>query len=497
MKLFRFASIILIASAAALTGCLERNFIEEGGVMSVNAKEIVVPADSIGGQNLVKDTIWVTSNRSWSAYLADDVNWVKLDTTGHHDMARISEVTPLALAFKDNETAAERSVDVVITCAEGSRTVKVRQQAIRPRLILTSSTDGFGSVVCDGEKLSISFNTNTDWTASVSPKSSAKVALSKTSGKYTSTITATVAENTSWDPLSAMVIISAPGCQDIEIPIGQLQWSAYFELPEGNEFEAEEGINDFSIPFKSNVSWTAEVVAAPGYPAGLVSVAASGTRSDKGVAVTFPYTIDFDNPATITVKITPDEMETPIMVTISQKPAIRIQWYDFANAKLLGGSASTCPVQNPPFEDITSSGTTVPDKYKGVEFDMVLKNGVTFKVLSTSGIYRNSSTGLMICNAADNYLKLPAVPGHKLTAIHYVWGIAYTTNTSGKLRIEVQDPDGNLVEGGKLEATPRASGEGSSPVDVTLTGTENGVSYTLVNKCGYNFGIGDLILYYE
>ena len=495
MKLFKFTGIFLVASAAMFTGCLERNFIEEGGVMSVNAKEIVVPADSLGGPNLVKDTIWVTSNRSWSAYLADDVNWVKLDTTGHHDMARISEVTPLALAFKDNETAAERSVDVVITCAEGSRTVKVRQQAIRPRLMLTSSTDGFGSVVCDGEKLSISFNTNTDWTASVSPKSSAKVALSKTSGKYTSTITATVAENTSWDPLSAMVIISAPGCQDLEIPIGQLQWSAYFELPEGNEFEAEEGRSDFSIPFKSNVSWTAEVVSAPGYPAEQVSVAASGTRSAKGVDVTYPYTIDFDTPAKIVVKITPDRMNQSFTVTISQKPVIRIQWYDFANEKLLCSAAG--PIKTPVFADITTSNTTVPNDYLNAEFDIILTNGAAFRAYSAAGIYRNSGTGLMICNAIDNWLKLPAVPGHKLTAIHYVWGISRTSNTSGKLRIEVQDPEGNLVEGGILEATPRGQDEGSSPADVTLTGTQNGVSYTLVNKCGYSFGIGDLILYYE
>jgi hypothetical protein len=149
--------------------------------------------------------------------------------------------------------------------------------------------------------------------------------------------------------------------------------------------------------------------------------------------------------------------------------------------------------------DIVTSAGNAKAQYKKTPFDFVLRNGFIFTAYSTAGLWRNGGTGLMFGQAAGDYLKLPAVPGKKLVKMFYAWGITRTASTNHK--IELRDPDGNTIP-----TTPEIAFAGDTKNDskdhhqegtFTFSGTNPGVQYTLYNVNGKNFGIGDLILYYE
>ena len=142
----------VLASFFALPSCLERQFSESESAVSVNTREILVPSDAFEGKNLVKDTLYITANRNWSVEIEPEVDWVSVDTTGWQNLAQVSESHPLVFSFKDNETDEERSATLNIFCDGKKKQVKVRQEAISYRLVLTSSKDGFGAVKSDGDE---------------------------------------------------------------------------------------------------------------------------------------------------------------------------------------------------------------------------------------------------------------------------------------------------------------------------------------------------------
>ena len=502
--------MLLLAGAAVLaTSCLERSFSEEEGRFATQTGEINVPCDMFDGRNMVKDTIFVTSNRSWSADIVeDDVDWLTLDIPGHQDMARVSEVTALALAFLDNETEQPRSATVHISCADGDKDIVVTQEAITYRLAVLSDQDIFEGVSSEGDTLKLKVNTNTEWSVKVSDGSTADVRFSTKArtidatqtleSKYSRTIDVVVVENEELDSKTASIILSAKGCEDIEIPLSQKPGHPYirFTGDEGDHYVAEPGRPDCTIPLKTNIPWTAEVLSSDGFADGEVSVAASGVKGLQNVAVTFPYCIDFDTPGNIVIRFSGEGLETPVDFTITQRPCIRIMWYDYLNKKLLGATDATYPFVTPPLSDIKTSVSNAIAAMKNVRVPFVTKRGgFTFTIFSVNGVYRNGGFGLSFGGTANDYLELPVIEGHRLVSIVYGWGCTRTYSTA-TLTLQVQDTSGTPVVGGDF----KHAGSTTAPVIDTmdLSGTVNDTAYRIVNvPGGSNFSIGDLILYYE
>ncbi len=501
MKISKFLNLALLAGTAlASAGCLERNFVEDVGRISVDTREIVVPSDMYDGRNLVKDTLYVTSNRNWSVKFEDDVDWVTIDTTGHLNLARISDVTPLVFSFKDNETEAERTAQVRVTCEDGSKLITLRQEAISYRLVLLSSREGLGSVSSDKTEIPLEVNCNTDWTVKVMDGATASVTFSAPGGKYTGSVNAIVAENDEMITKDATIVISAKNCKDIEIPITQLKGIPYFRFTteEGvNSIQAPTATDDYLIPIKTNTEWTAEVTSVEGYEPTTVSVVGSGTKSAETVKVTFPYTISGPVDGKIVVRFKAEGVAAPVEFTITQKPGARIRYYDY-EAKTRFNSTANASIVDPPFAKPyfpNSKGDALNDM-KATEVTLTLRNGLKFIAYSTAGFWQNSGTGLMFGEANGNYLKIPVIEGRKPVRMEYWWGLTRTANTANPLKLILVDPDGITVESNPaIELAPQAAGY--SHGDFSFIGTEAGKQYKLQNNSAYNFGFGDLILYYE
>ena len=75
MKRFAVLSFIL-----AVTSCLSREFTEQNPYISVDTRQIVVLSDVDSG--VVRDTLWVTSNKSWGTSLSEEVSWMKMEEIG-------------------------------------------------------------------------------------------------------------------------------------------------------------------------------------------------------------------------------------------------------------------------------------------------------------------------------------------------------------------------------------------------------------------------------
>ncbi len=495
---------LLPAFLVMLPGCLERQFAETQAKLTTQAEELVVPCDLTAGRNLVRDTIFVTANRSWSAAIVEEgIDWMTISAPGHQDMARVTEVVPLALAFQDNETDEARTATVHITSADGDRDVTIRQEAISYRLQVRSDLGPFEAVSSEGDTIKLKINSNTSWSAQLKEGSEADVRFSKNAretaatpsleGKYSQTLDVVILENDELEEKAAVIVLSATGCDPIEIPVSQAKGRPYFRVIGPETLEAEPGRADATLDIKTNIAWTAELVSAEGYEAGEVKVPTGGAKTAKTVKVTFPYCIDFNTPGHIVLRFNGEGLETPVEYVITQRPCIRIMWYDYKNAKLVGASSSTYPFTTPPLSDIVTSASNAKAQYKKSEFEMVTKRGgFVFKVYSTPGIWRNGGTGLMFGATVGDYLKLPVIEGHRLVRIDY--GFGATRNSTSTLKLDVKNPDGQTVEGGEI----RMSCNNVPRTDVfELSGTAAGVEYSLVQQATVNFGIGDLILYYE
>ena len=510
MNLTKHGTIcLLLVAGLASTGCLERQFAAGESAVSVNTREILVPSDLYDGRDLVKDTLFVTANRSWSVEMVEDVDWVTVDTTGHQDLSKVYETAPVIFSFKDNESEQERSTKVNIWCDGICKQITIRQEAISYRLVLTSSKDGFGSVSSDGQELPISINTNTEWSVKFVSEDGVSVSFSASSGKYSSDFVAKVGENEELITKTGTIIISAKNCKDIEIPVGQLEGTPYFRLTdatsihmgEGNVYRS--GICDYDIPIATNSSWTAQVISVEGFDPLKVSVAPAGTKSDKTAKLTFPYADDFSVAmASIKVRFTAEGVKEPVDFVLSQKPSISIIWYDIASKSMIGAVPDTYPFTSPALSFFPTSASLADKNYVGTEnpLEMVLKqNGYVFKAGSTKGYWRNSAQGLMFGGGLGSYLELPVPAGKKLVGMDYRRGGPDKENSSfTAFTFSLQDSAGNIIPEATLGDNITLSNN-KLPVTVSLSfpSTSLDVRYRMVASTTSAFCLAYITLYYE
>lgn len=483
-------SIPALLAAVCLTGCLKFEFKESEPLLYLSSKRVVVPSDVMEGRDLVCDTLLVTSNRSWTAEFTSDVDWVEIDTSGHHNMSRASEKDPLILRFKDNGSESERTATLQFYSTAGNKSVEICQKAISYRLDLENIPAGMGSVSSDGITLPLAIKSNTDWNISLRDGSTAAVSFSQGSGNHDAIIDALIAENNEMIPKEGTLVISAKGCRDIELPFSQEAGIPYFRLVDSTFVQAPEGIANTTIRIKTNMDWYAELVSVEGYDPTSIVVPESGNKSVTKVLITHPYCMDFKKTGKIVVRFTAEGVEGEHIVTISQIPVIRMSFGELSGNTMwsignaLNLTSSNWPLLSPTYDGITSSRNTA--KYKEERLELKLKNGYSMYMYSTRGLWRHSQTGLMFGGEAGNYLELPAIPDAKL------YKFAYTFRETSSFTAVLADTEGNEVPGTAFST----GGQGVQTI-VGPFETTAGKPYRIVATNAQFFAIGDLILYYE
>ena len=105
-------AVLLIITTLAAASCIEIDFAEKTPVFSVSSSRVLLPADRDEGPGRVGDTLWITSNRTWTAAVEDTPDWISLGTDGHLGLSGVSEAVPLVIHCKDNQTNAARTARI-------------------------------------------------------------------------------------------------------------------------------------------------------------------------------------------------------------------------------------------------------------------------------------------------------------------------------------------------------------------------------------------------
>lgn len=122
--------LIIALTALLLPGCLKSTFREEEPRLGVDREEVTLRARS--GTGFLKDTVYVSANRSWSAALAEEVEdgWLSLGTEGFENPSEVLKTAPLVVICKENHADDPRSASIVITGAGRQQVVTVTQKGI-------------------------------------------------------------------------------------------------------------------------------------------------------------------------------------------------------------------------------------------------------------------------------------------------------------------------------------------------------------------------------
>ena len=124
---------LLIATLAVLLlpGCLKSTFREGEPRLDVDRGEVTLRARS--GTGFLKDTLYVSANRSWSAALLEEVedDWLSVGTDGYENPSEVLRTAPLVVICKENQADDPRSAAIVITGAGRQQVVTVTQKGIQ------------------------------------------------------------------------------------------------------------------------------------------------------------------------------------------------------------------------------------------------------------------------------------------------------------------------------------------------------------------------------
>ena len=126
-----FHAAAAIAVAAMMTACFQREGEAVVNVASVPSS-VVVPAASADDQPL-RDTLVLSSNRSWTAKVVDpldlskEVDWVSLSVSEASSISNMSFDTQVILSFKENPRMRSRACEIRVRSAKGVFTIPVKQ----------------------------------------------------------------------------------------------------------------------------------------------------------------------------------------------------------------------------------------------------------------------------------------------------------------------------------------------------------------------------------
>ena len=458
-----FLALLAIASLAA---CKKED------KPQVKAPVLTVSADTVKlSCEAASPVFTVNSNRAWSIQMPEACDWITPD--------------PLSGGSKsDKETSVEVKLEVAALEGLASRTYTlyvisddtaldmvpvIVMQDGAPASLSVSSDNPVNDISPEGADVLISVVSNTAWSAAVKEAATATVTLDKTSGSGNGSIKAVVAANSSLNPLTATIVISAAECAGVEVVLNQKKADIIPELKveipartvytDPALFSSLGGTRWFAV--KSNVPWTAKV--GSGTTAADVSIA---TMSGEGNLDKFEVTAgpnrDLDGRKVVEIEFNSDGME-PVKVTLGQEKGsiLALEFRDQTN------SNSAWPFD----QDPGKQGEVGPGKYTVGGYEIPYRATVeSFQELDANkGSWR-------IGKGVGIWVESPVIEGRKLSRVSVA-----DYNTGHFPSINTADDAMTVVMRGAYADLDREQVR-DSIVTWTLAGTKVSTPYRLVSN---------------
>lgn len=311
-------SAAFVTALTAVTGCLETNLYESEAVLDSDLRQIVAPAQPESEGETIAVTLNLKSNRSWSAELSPQSDWVSLSRKSRVNLSGISEEVPLTLEFEPYEVKDPRYTTLIVTIEGSKLSIPIVQSALVPELSVTTPLL-YEDISSDGGEFVVKVKSNCEWLAAVKDGSTAEVSLDRTEGMKCDSVTVTIGENPDVNATrTATLILSTSGHDDIEVVFNQQKRKPYISIDGPLEYSVTCNGGTFTIDLASNTAWTAKV--QEGATASATVSPAVGNRSAE-INVEIAPNTDTASGKTATVVISAAECED-ISVVFNQDKLI-------------------------------------------------------------------------------------------------------------------------------------------------------------------------------
>ena len=186
---------------------------EEEPVLNLEQNELMLPGDNEDGSP-VRDTITISSNRSWSASVVSGEDWLEIDTDEILNLDECTKDVRIALKAADNR-GSRRTAGILFSAAGVSGTIDVVQESRIPRLDVKEKA-AYSSVSPDAATYPLTILSNMTWTAELSSSSVGYASLNLSSGEGNGTVNVTLTENgDGGNTRTTEVVFKAEGCDDV------------------------------------------------------------------------------------------------------------------------------------------------------------------------------------------------------------------------------------------------------------------------------------------
>lgn len=463
----------IMAALLVFAGCLRNEMQETAPVLEVS--DVTLPSDYEVGE--ISTVIPVRSNGSWSAYLVEDCFWAEISETDHINPSRVTDDSGIRIVCKNNDRHSDRSVRLCVTSSSYKKIITVTQSGKKDRLRVT--TPAVQNLVAEPEAQTISFYSNTFWTAEIKDGSTAVAELSATEGYGDGEIKVTIEPNLEMVSKTLSVIISADSLEPVEI-VYNISANVQFVRPDASISYTELVSVDTSgeIAFKTNDAWTASIVGT----STIEDLTFGQEGGEKGdIVLAFSCARNTGNSVrTAIVRIASvSDPGTYADIALTQLCGFAIR-LNFRNS-------------NRPFIPATADDPEIPKTYGGRLLDnevhnyYILQDDVryyfTFKVAELAYYGDTRSTVFYV---GKGYLKLPAIEGKRLSLVRITSG-----SQSKSYSICSDENQENIIPGGIGITVPAYSTS-----KWVLTETLPGTAY-YIKVSGNSSRISDMALIYE
>ena len=254
------ATVLILAAAVS---CLEQKFYEDKEVLSMDSSAIEIPSEkeipeeeSAADQNIY-DTVYVTSNRPFSASLQPEEDWISLVESECINLSGRTQTVPVVIVCSRNRKDVPRSTTLVIS-GEGSKiSVPVTQKA--PVYYLTAQLDK-ERVLGVRDTCLVKVRSNTKWTARLDDtETTALATITKIAGRDNGSLQVCFGLNLDFENTKdAVVVLEGEGCEPRRLKITQNDGSPFVTFLEKDFREAPES-HYIPISVTANVPWTISV----------------------------------------------------------------------------------------------------------------------------------------------------------------------------------------------------------------------------------------------
>ena len=475
-----------------LISCFRENFEADGVLLKVDLESVSVPAD---GPSLVPQTcsLTITSNRSWSACLEPEADWVSLSLEEFENIARSEETSRIELTFQNWENRnEERSTTLWISTADGKVSVPIVQARQIPyiRLLTPSVVD---DIVCQADISTVRFESNIDLVAQVVQGATAEVTLDKTAGSRSDEINVSFPENESveLEPEATLMLMDAAGqMEPVTVQFKQAKSAPYVKWLEESACYGQSQPGSLTLEFKTNTSWTAQIKDAP---VGISLSAQSGDKDQKTLDVNFDgfYGVGQTRKAVIVLMA---ENGARADMEVSQTANELFLDFSGGNQPFTTAIPSHAKINELVKMFVSDTPTDYILSCNGAQYDFVFYSGEGYGLLDqpdgeSCGIVWQYSTKM----GQGAWIKLPAVEGKTLVRVKLY---ASNMGAGGAKNYIIDDAQPQST------AAPWSGNLGSSAVSRGEYGTVNlkdpkpGVSYYMV-AANNSFYFSKLHLYYE